>query len=62
MMLFLGSNDILLGVDVSFGAGILRANIELELVVSHVSLMVSVRVIGAGTEIRLRDFKLNEIG
>jgi len=60
MMLFLGSNDILLGVDISFGAGILRANIGLELVVSHVSLMVNVRV--AGTGISLRDFKLNEIG
>jgi hypothetical protein len=62
MVLFLGSNDIVLGVDASFGAGILRASIGLELVVSHVSLMVSVRVIGTGSEIRLRDFKLNEIG
>jgi len=55
-----GTNDIVFGVDLSFGAWILRTNLKLQVTIAHVSLMMDVGFPPSG--LTLRDFKINEIG
>lgn len=58
--IYVGGNDILLGVDLSLGVGILNTKIKVSLYVAHVDLMLSIKKVDQGVE--LSDFRLNEIG
>jgi len=57
-----GANDFLLGLDINLGVGIIRTNIQIEIVISHLSMLVDATLTTATGRLKLNDFRLNEIG
>lgn len=58
----MGGNDIELGVDIMWGVGIFKTNLQIEMIVRHVDLMVDI-IYGTETlDVTLAQFLLNEIG
>ena len=64
VVVFVGGNDIVIGVDFAMGVGIFRTNLQLELLVRHVDLTIDVTIDYGATpvQVTLNDFVLNEIG
>lgn len=60
--IYVGGNDIEIGVDFMWSAGIFKANLQIEMIVEHVDLMVNIIVDSATNSTSLGEFLLNEIG
>jgi len=61
-VIFVGGNDITLGVDFMWGVSIFKANLKIEMTVRHVDLMIDVIVNTETFAVTLAQFLLNEIG
>lgn len=61
-VVFVGGNDIELGVDIKWGFSIFNTNLQIEMIVRHVDLMISVMVNTETFEVALQELLLNEIG
>jgi hypothetical protein len=62
VVVYVGGNDIELGVDIMWGVGIFKTNLQIEMIVRHVDLMVGI-IYGTETlDVTLSQFLLNEIG
>lgn len=61
-VVFVGGNDIELGVDIKWGFSIFNTNLQIEMIVRHVDLMISVMVNTETFEVTLQELLLNEIG
>lgn len=62
MVVFVGGNDIELGVDFMWGVSIFKTNLQIEMIVRHVDLMVDIIVDTETFQVTLAQFVLNEIG
>lgn len=64
VQVYVGGNDIVIGVDFMWGVGIFKANLQIELLVKHVDLMLQVGFVKREQKIalNLEEFLLNEIG
>ena len=62
MVVFVGGNDIELGVDFMLGVSIFKTNLQIEMIVRHVDLMVDIIVDTETFQVTLAQFILNEIG
>ncbi|KAI9552764.1 hypothetical protein GHT06_020644 [Daphnia sinensis] len=61
-VVYVGGNDIELGVDIQWGFSVFNTNLQIELIVRHVDLMINVVVNTNTFEVVLQEFLLNEIG
>ncbi|EFX75772.1 hypothetical protein DAPPUDRAFT_323032 [Daphnia pulex] len=62
VVVFVGGNDIELGVDIMWGVGIFKTNLQIEMIVRHVDLMVDIIADTETFAVTLSQFLLNEIG
>nr|CAH0098529.1 unnamed protein product [Daphnia galeata] len=62
VVVFVGGNDIELGVDFMWGVSIFKTNLQIEMIVRHVDLMVDIIVDTETFQVTLAQFVLNEIG
>lgn len=62
VVVFVGGNDIEIGLDVGISIGPIKLTIQVELIVRHVDLKVNVAVNTNDLSITLDEFLLNEIG
>lgn len=62
VVVFVGGNDIVIGVDFMWGVGVFKTNLQIELLVRHVDLMIDVILNTETFEVILNNFLLNEIG
>lgn len=62
MVVYVGGNDIELGVDIMWGVGIFKTNLQIEMIVRHVDLMVDIIADTETFAVTLSQFLLNEIG
>jgi len=62
VVVYVGGNDIELGVDIMWGVGVFKTNLQIEMIVRHVDLMVDVIYGTESLTLTLAQFLLNEIG
>ncbi|XP_046454195.1 uncharacterized protein LOC124201972 [Daphnia pulex] len=62
VVVYVGGNDIELGVDIMWGVGIFKTNLQIEMIVRHVDLMVDIIADTETFDVTLSQFLLNEIG